>query len=759
MEIPDEWCVLMEGQFRREMRRRASGYESLAIRPQDVPDALERGWEIEKRLKRTVRIRKLKDGVVALRDRVWVMLAKLGFDTITCAPEIQLIPGNTAATFSIAAADDEVVLLVKCEYASDATSGSLIDVGRGLREESDMVHAAVRKIFPGKKAKFLVVTQNMLISSATRAELKYSGYEHMDEDVVEYYYGLAEHLGTAGRYQFLGSLFANQKIPGLESRVLAVEGRMGGHRYYSFTIEPERLLKLAYVLHRSKANSEMMPTYQRLIRKSRLRDVAGFVSGGGFFPNSLIVNVDSHGRGGLQFDPAKVRFDVDSGRVGTLHLPQTYRALYVIDGQHRLYGYAGLESAMKDKIPVVAFVDLPRVEQVRMFMDINEQQQAVPKNLRSTLNSDLLWGSKDPRERTEAIRLRIAQAMGEERDSPLFGRVVVGEDLKTSLRCVTVSAIDAGIARGNLVTSFNKSTVRRQGILNRDDVDDTYALVKSYVSSCMWRVRDGVPLQWNLGSAEGGFLFMNNGVEALLRLFSDALEHAVKIDSSLAECDDVGHLVDSVAGVLDGLILVLNGISFEDGSQLRRQYGGGGANGMLRALQAELTSVIPSFDPAGLSDYLASQDRRYVTEAFNVISEVESFLKNDVKGRLRGEFGELWFKKGVPIAVQKKAGELAVEKNLDRDLTEEVHPWDCMYLTQYRDIFTASPDLWSKLFASQYGSPRVPKGQWKKASEWLIRFNLVRNKCAHSEPVSEDDFEFVVAVRSWLAEHNGGNLL
>ena len=42
---------------------------------------------------------------------------------------------------------------------------------------------------------------------------------------------------------------------------------MGGHTYYSFSIEPEKLLKLAYVLHRNEANSDMMPTYQRIIKK------------------------------------------------------------------------------------------------------------------------------------------------------------------------------------------------------------------------------------------------------------------------------------------------------------------------------------------------------------------------------------------------------------------------------------------------------------------------------------------------------------
>lgn len=134
---------------------------------------------------------------------------------------------------------------------------------------------------------------------------------------------------------------------------------------------------------------------------------------GGFFPNSVILNIETDRRGGLRFDHAGKA--EGAAKLGFLHLPQTYRAAYVIDGQHRLYGYARSDRAANDLIPVVAFVNLERSERVRLFMQINENQQAVPKNLRNTLNSDLLWDSDDPAERARALRLRIAQHLGEQR--------------------------------------------------------------------------------------------------------------------------------------------------------------------------------------------------------------------------------------------------------------------------------------------------------------------------------------------------------
>ena len=73
-------------------------------------------------------------------------------------------------------------------------------------------------------------------------------------------------------------------------------------------------------------------------------------------------------------------------QIGTLHLPKQYRSVFIIDGQHRIFGYSGSKYAGKNTIPVVAMVNLEKEEQVKLFMEINENQKAVPKNLRNTLN-------------------------------------------------------------------------------------------------------------------------------------------------------------------------------------------------------------------------------------------------------------------------------------------------------------------------------------------------------------------------------------
>jgi DNA sulfur modification protein DndB len=246
---------------------------------------------------------------------------------------------------------------------------------------------------------------------------------------------------------------------------------------------------MAYVLHRTQAHSELMPTYQRLIKKSRLKKVARFIEQQhGFFPNSILLNIESgKKKGGLQFDLAgKQVTGPGAAKIGLLHLPQTYRAAYVIDGQHRLYGYARSDRADKDLIPVVVFVDLDRAEQVKLFMQINENQQAVPKNLRNTLNSDLLWASDDYRERTRALRLHIAQYLGEQKSSALYDRVIIGENQRTNLRCITIEAISNGLMRGNFIGTFTKTGAKHQGTFYAGDNQPTLSEQRSSLSMVAW---------------------------------------------------------------------------------------------------------------------------------------------------------------------------------------------------------------------------------------------------------------------------------
>lgn len=88
-----------------------------------------------------------------------------------------------------------------------------------------------------------------------------------------------------------------------------------------------------------------------------------------------------HGTNGkkLRFDLATPQVENAISRIGILYLPQLYRSAYIIDGQHRLYGYADSKHTEDNTVPVVAFVNLDKDKQVELFMEINENQKAVSR--------------------------------------------------------------------------------------------------------------------------------------------------------------------------------------------------------------------------------------------------------------------------------------------------------------------------------------------------------------------------------------------
>jgi DNA sulfur modification protein DndB len=740
-----------------ETRRRLATHVLETVAKSKVAEYEQNGWVVDKELKTRTRMRREKPHDVAFEDRVWAAFARLQFTHLNRDRAFKLQYGtatNQTQQVDVFAADDEVVLVIECKSTEKIRSEQFKKESEAIAGQKAGIIMRIREEYPQHKVKFILATNNFTLSNDTKERLASQDIFHVSEDTVDYFLTLADHLGSAAKYQLLGALFAEQKIPNLEPTVPAIRGSMGGHSYYSFSIEPARLLKMAYVLHRNQANSELMPTYQRLIKKSRLKKVATFVEEGGFFPNSIVLNIETKKKkGDLQFDLAS-RGSRAPGAVkaGLLHLPQTYRAAYVIDGQHRLYGYANSDRAQTDLIPVVAFVDLDRAEQVKLFMQINENQQAVPKNLRNTLNADLLWASDDYKQRARALRLRIAQHLGEQKSSPLYDRVIIGENQRTNLRCITIEAINNGLMRGNFIGTFTKTGAKTHGTFYAGDNQPTANLLIPFLEEAFRYLSDGLPAQSSLGSSDGGFVFMNNGVEAYLRLLSDIIDHVKEYDNVDPLKSSTEDVVSACHYFLDPLIDHLERLSPDEGEEYRKLYGSGAGLRYYRRLQEAVRDARPKFNPADLDEWLKAQDKEFNNEAREIVSGVEDFFKEDIKERLEDEYGSDWERLGFPSKLRREIALRATEKNLDLPSNEHVKPWDMMYLIEYRDILTQNHQLWRKRFEKQYTKPGYEEktGGWKARSSWIVDLNEIRNDVNHSRGISEDAYAVLIDLRSWL---------
>ena len=156
----------------------------------------------------------------------------------------------------------------------------------------------------------------------------------------------------------------------------------------------------------------------------------------GFFPNSIIINITSDRP--LQFDLAGKNEGDAATKIGILHLPAKYKSAQIIDGQHRLLGYAGTDYATSHTIPVVAFENLTADMQIKLFMQINQNQKKVDKSLQNTLNAKIYGESDILEERIRGMRLKMAEDLANDNNSWLEGFVSSGEDEAK----ITSNAID-----------------------------------------------------------------------------------------------------------------------------------------------------------------------------------------------------------------------------------------------------------------------------------------------------------------------------
>jgi DNA sulfur modification protein DndB len=733
-------------------RKREHFYESVSKSLQE--EYLSDGWILDKEFKTKMKFKKLKPTDIQFEDEVWSVFANLGFTFLNRDRQFALPydkEGNTQQ-IDVFAKDDESILIVECKAANTNKRGDFKKELEAMKHKMAGLRKSIHALFPGTKpkVKLILATKNYHIGPTDLNNLEALGGVHFDEEAINYYAEMFRQIGLAARYQLLGQLFEGQQIPDMEARIPAIRGKMGSYVYYSFSIEPEKLLKIGYVLHRNKANKKMMPTYQRIIKRSRIKSVHEFIETGGYFPNSIIISVEADKKD-LQFDRANTQVKSTIADIGILHLPKKYRSAFIVDGQHRLYGYSNSEFKSKNSIPVVAFVNLEREEQVKLFMQINENQKAVPKNLRNTLNSDLLWTSDSLIEQMKALKSRISLELGENRESPLYDRVIIGENKKSTLRCVTTDTIIRAIGRTNFLGKVTKKAIDTPGTFYRGNIDEAFERLGPYLIRCYSYLAESLEDEWSKG--EEGIAVINKGVYAYIMLLGDIVDHLINAGECTSKTQ-VKSLFEESMTFIDPVIQFYKDIKQNDADELRSKHGSGGDLKYWRTLQLAVRKTHGEFNPEGLDDYLKKEAREYNTEAFKHIRDIETFFKEDFKAKLEEKFGHLWFKKGVPPQVAEKAHEMAFKKNLKiENPDDEVKDWDCLTIIAYRAIALKS---WRDLFEEEYTRPGDEKmsGGKEAKTQWMVKLEKLRNENFHQYSVTEEEFDFIESIHEWLILSN-----
>lgn len=533
--------LVSENELDQAYKKRNVKFIYKTVVKQDLQPYFDAGWEkTGYKSKKVFRLRKAKDVGSGFEDEVWCIFKRMGFNEMNKGHDftIPIFNTNTKKQLDVYAKDDQCICIVECKAAETPhTKRSLdedIDQLAAMRhniELSIFSHYRDDNSFKKLKTVWIIATRNIDVSENDYERAKQANIRIIDD--IDYYYDLSNHFGKASKYQFLADMFSGIDIPDLIEPVSAIKGNMGKKVFYSFVIEPEKLLKIAYIAHRAKTNEEDKETYQRMAKKSRLNKLAEYIHNKeGIFPTSIVINIESDRP--LRFDHAAEMAEKNA-TLGTLYLPNKYKTAWIIDGQHRLFAYSNLNEGKTATLPVIAFENLEPNIQAQLFVDINGEQVRVPKSLLSDLWATIHLNSKNPSEQIKALISRLVKELNENRNSPLRDRIINIGGRRTKTRNITLTALIDEIYKRKLIGNVNsrKSKILSPGPLFVDDLDTTLIRSRDVISGYFTNFIDhneNLRKQWEIGSGEGGYICTNSGLIALIRILNFILIHLEHTD-------------------------------------------------------------------------------------------------------------------------------------------------------------------------------------------------------------------------------------
>ena len=749
MDQPGEISGVVSGaEIRKELGQRSKAHIEMTIPLAQETSYVDSGWEVVRRSKRTARVRKPKPDDQRLEDQVWTLLAMMGFDHMSQGRQFRIpVSGLGSAVppkqIDVLAVDGETALVVECKASETLRPRSLqkdLNETRGLQEA---IRSWIHSTFEGRpRVCFVYATRNIRWSAPDRERAKDSHISILRDRQIDYYRRLIDVIGPAARHQLQADLLEGSPVQGLRATVPALRGTFGDKKFYQFAIEPDRLLKLAYVSHRAKIDAEAVGTYQRLLKKKRLKDISGHINEtGGVFPTNVVINFRQSR--GLRFDAAGPSTD-EPTVLGTLHLPNTYKCAWVIDGQHRLYGFSLSEWADRGRIPVLAFENLSPTEEVRMFVEINSKQVKVPRSLLVELEPELHVSGARPEQSLSSLHSQLAIELSESDESPLWDLVSSEWDTDNTSRPITLPQLANAIA-GSQLTGSIRSGVLHPGFLFLRDWATTQDRARSTIEKFLTLFSEGAPEQWARDRASGGFLCTNLGIAALLRLFNAALTY-VKENRIDLQYDRL--TPDAIVGLVNDLMSPLidwfNKAEDSEMTGFRGRYGGGAPRVYGFALMEIIHRTNPNFNPPGLDDYIQEHSAESINHARELITEIEDAVREITIGVLKSKYGENlenWWREGVPQGVRGEAAQKA-------ETSEEggqAHQY--LDLLDYKKI-AELPKNWRDFEGIMTVDDRARSKDARLS--WMNQLNAIRNRVSHSGRRHVTGEEIVFLEEVWV---------
>lgn len=752
----------LETELRVEAKRRRSQSDSKSVPLKQVDEEISNGWSIKKAGKRQTALERAKQHDQMLEDRVWSLLYMMGYQQITCRQSIIMFrrsDGSAARKqINIFAVDAETAIVAECK--SRETRGRK-NLQKDIQETA-LVQDQIRKsiyaahtLSAKPKIVWLYATNNIIWSEPDLERAEEANISVITENEIQYFEAFIKHMGPAGKYQIIGEFLKGQKGPGLEGvKIPAIKGKLAGETFYSFVATPRNLLRIAFVNHQALNHPDGKPAYQRMISPKRIKEIGEFIKKGGFFPTNILINFTSSPR----FDPISNKENTDDNiKFGWITLPQLYKSAWIIDGQHRLYGFSSITDKFLDQsLFVLAFDGMDTYKEADLFITINHKQKSVPKSLLISLLADLRLGDSDAKTAISALASAVIRAINNDKTSALSRRFVTHGVPPEANQNLTVSEAVNGLVRSELIGRV-VGKGRLGGPLSGPTDEATITRARTVLNAYFEELRKANPERWEAGRT--GYISTNPGIRAHLALIAEIVKYLAqhsKIDfHSIGEKDFSAKITGFAEPVFD----YFRSTSANDIEQkFSRKFGEGGVKEYLYHLLNIIHKVHSDFGPQEFVTWVSQRESAKIDDANAFVMSLSEQLTNYVIESLKAIHGTHLLPSGDPAFWEKGVESRRVKDNAYRKQQE-----DSQERRKSREAYIDLIDLeeivkqknnWEH-FEHVFNMPMVNEKRGKKYYlDWMAKYNELRRVAAHKNSMrtyTDEDLEFLDWLRSELA--------
>ncbi|MEM3846166.1 MAG: DGQHR domain-containing protein [Candidatus Parvarchaeota archaeon] len=321
-------------------------------------------------------------------------IKKLGFEDVKGGKNFHIAPKGKDNQIDACGKFQKKLFVIECTAARKKHATSLHNKILNWKHKISLVEQNYKDIPEYKDCTAVIpifATRKYVLGDADKALLNDEVHsKYIDEEFLNYYNDLVGKIGKFAIYSFMYELGISA---GKEDTIhaLAIKNNIRGYQCFTFFIDPKELLKFAYVARRGHLIEDY---YQRNLDNSRLNEIATFIEAEeNIFLNNIIIGFPKPDKEFYSnFYASKCIKDELYGlpkdsEVGILRIGGQYGSCWIIDGQHRLYGFAKTKGSFL--VPCIAIEKVDIQKQRKFFVDINDKQKRVSPDLVWDLKGDM----------------------------------------------------------------------------------------------------------------------------------------------------------------------------------------------------------------------------------------------------------------------------------------------------------------------------------------------------------------------------------